>query len=76
MVPVEFEMRHYPGGRYRASVYDVRGRLVRRWEGDATATHATWDGGRQDGGRVSTGMYFLRVESEGRGSSAKVVVTH
>src|SRR5436309_3543456 len=76
VVPVEFEMRHYPGGHYRASVYDVRGRLVRRRERDAAATHATWDGGRQDGGRVSTGMYFLRVESEGRGSSAKVVVTH
>jgi probable HAF family extracellular repeat protein len=74
--PVEFELQGWSGGHYHASVYDVRGRLIRRWEGDvAEATHASWDGGRQDGGRASAGMYFLRVESDHLGWNAKVLIT-
>ena len=65
-------MRGLPEGAYTASVFDGRGRLVRRWEG--YGDRATWDG-LSDAGRVSAGMYSLRVEVQGRRFNAKILVT-
>jgi len=59
------------------AVYDVHGRLVRRWR--VTAGHgarAAWDGRAAGGSRAGPGIYFIRAEGSGESSrAAKVVVT-
>jgi hypothetical protein len=48
------------------SVHDVQGRLVRRWTPTPDArSRISWDGRRDDGRPVASGVYFLRVESRG-----------
>ena len=55
------------------AIYDVQGRLVRRWRTDSGGG-VTWDGRRADGRPVGAGLYFIRSE-EGRPSrAAKVVI--
>ena len=61
---VHFEMQK--PGRVRVAVYAMDGRLVRTLVDDSLAAgphHRAWDG-RDDGGRqVSSGAYYLRLET-------------
>jgi serine protease len=55
-------------GKLTLTVYDIRGRTVRRlldeWR-DAGDHVTTWDGRGSDGMRVASGMYFIRLEAAG-----------
>jgi hypothetical protein len=62
-----------PGaGAPTVSIHDVRGRLVRRWTA-APSGHAriSWDGRRDDGRPVASGIYFLRIETPGTPARAE-----
>jgi probable HAF family extracellular repeat protein len=74
--PLEFGIRGLPAGSYSARIFDVQGRLVRRWEGFSgdASTRDTWDGRAEDGSRAGTGMYLLRVDAGGRTLSAKLLL--
>ena len=75
-VPVEFGMKNAAGSGYRATVFDLSGRLVRRWEGEIRmGGRGTWDGRRRDGSEARSGVYFLRVESGDQAATAKVVLS-
>ncbi|HET9328459.1 MAG TPA: hypothetical protein VFQ05_16955, partial [Candidatus Eisenbacteria bacterium] len=60
---------------YVGEVYDLGGRKVRRLRG-ATNGGFVWDGRDDDGVLVSPGVYFMRVEAQGRSSVARVVLLH
>jgi len=65
--------------RARAAVriYDVAGRLVRTVcddVADAGWNQAEWDGTNSSGGRVASGIYFLRVSACGDSRTQKVVL--
>jgi hypothetical protein len=70
-VPVSF-----PGGEARATVWDLQGRLVKViLDGTVPAglRELEWDGRDAAGRPVPPGVYFLRVEAEGRSAGRKVV---
>jgi len=57
------------------AVYDVQGRLVKRWHTAAGAgRRVTWDGRESDGRRVGSGIYLIRAEGEAFRSALKIVV--
>jgi immune inhibitor A len=61
------------------SVYDVRGRLVRRLVDDVMAPgyyQVSWDGRDEDRLAVSSGVYFLAVSIDGAMTSRKVILIH
>ena len=66
-----------PGGtRAEASVYDVRGRQVRRlWEGALVTgrTLVTWDGNDDRGHPVPSGVYLLRATAGNESAVRKIV---
>lgn len=77
-VPVELDPGSAPIGARTVAVYDVRGRLVKRWRSPAGRGRLlSWDGRATDGRRVGTGVYFVRLEDPFAppGRAAKVVVT-
>lgn len=58
------------------AVYDVAGRLVRTLQSgprESGAYSATWDRTDSAGGRVSAGVYFVRLKGEGFRETRKVV---
>jgi len=60
----------------QAVVFDVGGRMVRTlWNGDLPAGPTTleWDGTDNDGARVASGVYFLRIVSRGHTKVLKLV---
>jgi hypothetical protein len=65
-------------GNVDLKVYDVKGRLVktlasgRRDAGDYTME---WNGTSGQGGRVTSGIYFLRLETQAGSVATKVVVS-
>jgi hypothetical protein len=70
---IAFTLPH--DGRASLRVYDAAGRLVRVLfdEKVTDGRHATeWDGRGGDGERVGSGIYFVRLESEGRRDTQKV----
>lgn len=65
------------GGRHRLAVYDVLGREVSvLGEGIRPAGHYTgqWDGRDARGNELSSGVYFLRLESDEHVVAQKVVI--
>lgn len=73
--PVTFEASG-TRGPYQASVFDVRGRRIRRLEISLESGRAagSWDGVGSDGIRASAGVYFMRLESNSRALTTKVVL--
>lgn len=72
---------HYvvPAGQERVvlSVFDVAGRLVRRLVGGGVGAgdhFSVWDLTREDGSRVSTGVYFYRLETDDSTFTQKLLV--
>ena len=64
-------------GRARLSIFDAQGRLVRTLvDGPlAAGPHAApWEGRDDRGGRLATGVYFVRLEAPGATTTAKVVL--
>jgi len=64
-------------GRCRVAVYDSSGRLVREiCDGprDAGRSRVLWDGTGPGGRRVASGVYFVRLSSQGRSRMAKLLV--
>jgi len=73
-IPVEFRFEGFGLGPHRVSLFDVRGRLVRRWMAPTSARIA-WDGSKGDGSPAASGVYFVHAEgAEGLNASAKVVL--
>jgi len=70
-LPVELAAGKTSGARTFA-IYDIQGRLVRRWR--SSARRATWDGNRSDGTRASAGVYFVRTEDGAPGETTKLVI--
>jgi hypothetical protein len=71
---VVFSLSH--AGSVSLSVHDVQGRRVRmlaRGNLPAGEHRVAWDGGLDDGGSASAGVYLVRLEAEGRVLSRKVV---
>jgi hypothetical protein len=64
-------------GHVTLGIYDARGGLVRRLVDEIQAAglkEATWDGRDSRGERVSSGVYFSRLELDGRSQSRKITV--
>ena len=62
----------------RASLFDVQGRLVRTLHDGALAAgdHVIgWDGRRSGGAAAASGVYWLRVQSEGDVRTSKFILT-
>ena len=63
--------------RAELEVYDVAGRLVRRLGGDRVAAgehRVDWDGRDQAGHALEAGMYYYRLNVDGRASEARNAV--
>jgi hypothetical protein len=73
---VEYRVEGRPSETTRMQLFDVRGRLVRSWSDARGQGIGTWDGTGATGGRVGSGVYFLRADSGGRSVSKRVVVSH
>ncbi len=63
-------------GDYTLAVFDVAGRLVRRYEGYGSAgeTTVSWDGRDAAGQAVAPGIYYYRVTSTGFEETRKALV--
>lgn len=58
---------------YTGAIYDVRGRLVRRFTTTAPGA-VVWDGRDNDGNLALPGVYFLRADGGGRQARARFVL--
>jgi len=72
-LPVEIAVGDGLGGARTLAIYDVQGRLVRRWKTGQDGV-ARWDGRRSDGGAAGAGIYFVRGEEKTPGGAAKIVI--
>jgi hypothetical protein len=74
-IPVEFSIESPLREVHTVSVFDLQGRLVRRWSdvvvGQATAT---WDGFRSDGSLAGSGVYFVQVRAGDLARTSKVPI--
>jgi Arylsulfotransferase (ASST) len=75
-VPVHLELNASAAPARAFAVYDVQGRLVKRWrEAAGHGSGVAWDGRGENGRRVGAGIYFIRAEEPGvAGRAAKVVI--
>jgi hypothetical protein len=69
---------HLPDqGEVDLSILDVEGRLVRELVSEvrSAGSHSVaWDGRDIAGARLSAGIYFLRLDSEGKVATGKIVI--
>jgi probable HAF family extracellular repeat protein len=72
-IPIEFEAPGLTDAPHTAQVFDVRGRMISRWEG-AAGPRGSWNGRHSDGSLAGPGIYFLRVMSGGKRFDSHVVV--
>jgi len=54
------------------ALYDLRGRLVRRWQPGGQPVEIVWDGAGGDGQRTAAGVYIFRMRAQGRTLTRKV----
>jgi hypothetical protein len=72
---IRFEIE--TGQHVRLGIYDVSGRLVRTLVDEATAPGVNlvrWDGESQNGGEVSSGVYFAHIQTGSRTATRKMVL--
>ena len=72
-LPVEIATGAPVGHARTLAVYDIQGRLVKRWTATA-GVKATWDGARSDGRRAGAGIYLVRSEDGAAGVAIKVAI--
>ena len=62
--------------QYGITIYDISGRVVRTFHGNAAGSeeNVAWNLRDETGVRVSSGVYLYRFESEGMKTTGKVVV--
>jgi len=72
--PLEFQVAGTGGGGCAIGVFDLQGRLVKRWTAASGTGSVTWDGRRNDGHRVASGIYFISAEAAGRRGTLKVLI--
>ena len=64
-------------GPVTLGIYDARGKLVRTLV-DGVQSHGehveTWDGMNDDGASVASGVYYVRLQSNGRVKTQKAVL--
>ena len=74
--PVRFALKNADEGGYRAAIFDLAGRLVRRWTAPIRpGVVESWDGTSADGSPVRAGVYFLRADAGDQTATVKVVLT-
>ena len=73
-LPVEIGAAGGPARARTFAVYDIQGRLVKRWQTGGAGGRASWDGRRADGRRVGSGIYLLRTEDGPAGPAVKVLI--
>lgn len=64
-LPVELEAGAVPRGSRTLAVFDVHGRLVKRWMVAGGTTRLSWDGRDGNGRAAASGVYWVRVEGIG-----------
>jgi len=74
--PIRFQIDVPVARAGKVSIFDVRGRLVRRLEYPAGSHLGTWDGKDSGGRLLPSGAYFLRLEGSGPVTTRKVVLLH
>ena len=57
-----------------AAVYDLQGKLVRKWEPSSPVGSLVWDGRDAAGRRLPAGVYLARVQAGGTWRSARLVL--
>ncbi len=72
-LPVEIAAGGTPGKARTLAVYDIQGRLVKRWT-VAAGGRATWNGIGSNGRRAGTGIYLVRSEDGSPASAVKVAI--
>jgi hypothetical protein len=72
-LPVEIAAGGTQGKARTLAVFDVQGRLVKRWTISAGG-RATWDGLESDGRRAGAGVYLVRSEDDPPRSAVKVAI--
>jgi hypothetical protein len=74
-IPVELAAGGEAARARTFAIYDVQGRLVKRWQAKAgDGSGVSWDGRGSDGRRVGSGVYLVRVEDGAPGPALKVVI--
>lgn len=66
-------------GRWDLRIYDVHGRLVKRFEREATGagkSYIHWDGTDSRGARLPSGVYFVQFSSGSQALKRKVSLLH
>jgi hypothetical protein len=72
--PIRFQLDVPVARTGKVSIFDVRGRLLRRLEYPAGSHLGVWDGKDSGGRRAPSGTYFLRLEGSGPVTTRKVVL--
>lgn len=65
------------GTQVTLAVYDISGRMVkiiREGEGSAGVHEAVWDGRAEDGAKLQSGTYFLRLKTQTGTSTTKLTI--
>lgn len=70
-------MLEVPDGQFgHLKIYDLRGRLIKTMDHGPGQQLIVWDGRSDRGGRVASGIYYIRLEGTGPVLTRKVVLIH
>jgi hypothetical protein len=58
---------------HSVDIFDVKGRKVRTFNSSEITNTMAWDGRNNDGNRISSGIYFIHMHSEGKNLVQKVL---
>ena len=65
-------------GSIRLAIYDAAGRLIktlaRGWQSSPGEHHAVWNATDEDGRRAGSGLYFCRLETNGRSVARSLIL--